>query len=89
PGLAALALAFPAVAADPEPPLGVNKLEATFKWRPNYVSDDMLMNADKDAGNWLNYGKGYDATRFSQLGQINRDNIDKLVPVWNLSFGVN
>ena len=89
PGLAALALAFPAAAADPEPPLGVNKLEATFKWRPNYVSDDMLMNADKDAGNWLNYGKGYDATRFSQLGQINRDNIDRLVPVWNLSFGVN
>ena len=29
-------------AEDPEPPLGVNVLENTFKWRPNYVSDDML-----------------------------------------------
>lgn len=47
----------PAFAADPEPPLGINVLEATFKWRPNYVSDDMLLNADKDPGNWLHYGK--------------------------------
>ena len=46
-----------ALAEDPEPPLGVNVLEATFKWRPNYVSEDMLINADKDAGNWLHYGK--------------------------------
>ncbi|HKX93850.1 MAG TPA: hypothetical protein VJM48_04030, partial [Methylibium sp.] len=58
-----LCLLLPAVPAafaqDAEPPLGVNVLEATFKWRPNYVSDDMLMNADKDANNWLHYGKDY------------------------------
>lgn len=69
--LAALLLApVVAHAEDPEPPLGINVLEATFKWRPNYVSDDMLLNADKDAGNWLNYGKGYDATRFLSLIHI-------------------
>jgi alcohol dehydrogenase (cytochrome c) len=76
-------------AQDSEPPLGVDTLEATFKWRPNYVSDDMLKNAHLDANNWLSYGKGYDATRYSQLSQINRDNVKKLVPKWNLSFGVN
>ncbi|HMV55341.1 MAG TPA: methanol/ethanol family PQQ-dependent dehydrogenase [Rhodocyclaceae bacterium] len=79
----------PAFAADPEPPLGINVLEATFKWRPNYVSDDMLLNADKDPGNWLHYGKDYQSTRFSQLSQITRENVKKLVPKWNLSFGVS
>lgn len=60
--LAALLLAPMVVhAEDPEPPLGINVLEATFKWRPNYVSDDMLIHADKDANNWLHYGKDYQA----------------------------
>jgi alcohol dehydrogenase (cytochrome c) len=87
----AVGLSFCAMARadDPEPPLGVNVLEATFKWRPNYVSDDMLLNADKDANNWLHYGKDYLGTRFSQLSQINRGNVAKLVAKWNLSFGVN
>ena len=76
-------------AEDPEPPLGVNVLENTFKWRPNYVSDDMLMHADKDANNWLHYGKDYQNTRFSALTQITTENVKKLVPTWNLSFGVN
>lgn len=83
------ALAADAAPADPEPPLGVDVLEAGFKWRPNYVSEDMLINADKDANNWLHYGKDYQATRFSQLRQITRDNVVRLVPKWNLSFGVN
>lgn len=78
-----------AYAADGEPPLGVDVLEAGVKWRPNYVSDDMLLHADKDANNWLHYGKDYQGTRFSQLTQVNRANVRKLVPKWNLSFGVN
>jgi alcohol dehydrogenase (cytochrome c) len=90
-------LAFACVAAslltvqaqEAEPPLGVDVLEAGFKWRPNFVSDDMLRHADKDANNWLHYGKDYQNTRFSQLTQINVDNVRKLVPKWNLSFGVN
>lgn len=76
-------------AADPEPPLGINVLEATFKWRPNFVSDDMLLNADKDANNWLHYGKDYQGTRFSGLTQIDRTNVRTLVPKWNMAFGVN
>lgn len=86
---ALLGLGLAAQAQDAEPPLGVNVLEATFKWRPNYVSDDMLMHADKDANNWLLYGKDYQGTRYSQLTQITTDNVRKLVPKWNLSFGVN
>lgn len=87
-GLAVIGLGS-AGAADPEPPLGINVLEATFKWRPNFVSDDMLLNADKDANNWLHYGKDYQGTRFSGLTQIDRTNVRTLVPKWNMAFGVN
>ncbi len=54
----------------------------------NYVTDDMLLNADKDANNWLHYGRDYSATRYSPLAQINVHNINRMVPKWNLSFGV-
>lgn len=66
--------------------VGVDVLEARLF--PNYVTDDMLLNADKDAQNWLHYSKDYQSTRYSQLTQVNRDNVKKLKPVWNLSFGV-
>jgi alcohol dehydrogenase (cytochrome c) len=65
---------------------GVDILEAIQK--PNYVTDDMLLNADKDPNNWLLYGRDYATTRFSPLTQINTGNIKQLVPKWNLSFGI-
>ena len=68
--------------------MGINTLEATFKWRPNFVTDWMLLNADKDPNNWLHYGRDYASTRFSQLSQIHTGNIRKLVPKWSVSFGV-
>lgn len=89
PGMAASSVPAAEAQADPEPPLGVNVLEASFKWRPSYVSEDMLIHADKDANNWLHYGKDYQGTRFSQLHQITRENAARLVPKWNLSFGVS
>ena len=36
---------------------GVDRLESTLY--PNYVTDDMLLNADIDHQNWLHYGKDY------------------------------
>jgi len=65
---------------------GVDTLES--KLFPRYVTDDMLLNADKDTQNWLHYGKDYESTRYSAAKQINKDNVKKLKPVWNLSFGV-
>jgi alcohol dehydrogenase (cytochrome c) len=62
--------------------------EAVAKLYPNYVTDDMLLNADKDASNWLLYGRDYQTTRYSPLQQINQGNVKNLKPVWNLSFGV-
>src|ERR1700674_3770281 len=65
---------------------GVDSLES--KLYPNYVTDDMLLNADKDASNWLHYGRDYQTTRYSPLKQVNKDNVKKLRAVWNLSFGI-
>ena len=66
--------------------VGVDRLESTLY--PNYVTDDMLRNADKDHQNWLHYGRDYEMTRYSGLSQINRDNVKSLKPAWNLSFGI-
>ncbi len=66
--------------------IGVDRLESQLY--PNYVTNDMLMNADKDSQNWLHYGKDYQMTRYSALSQVNRDNVKSLKPAWNLSFGI-
>ncbi len=58
------------------------------KQTPNYVTDDMLLNADKDASNWLLYGRDYATTRYALQTEINQNNVKKLVPKWELSFGV-
>ncbi len=62
--------------------------EAAAKLYPNYVTDDMLLNADKDAQNWLLYGRDYQTTRYSPLTQVNQSNVKNLKAAWQLSFGV-
>jgi alcohol dehydrogenase (cytochrome c) len=62
--------------------------EAGAKLYPNFVTDSMLLDADKDPNNWLLYGRDYSSTRYSPLSQINQTNVSKLVPKWQLSFGV-
>jgi len=66
--------------------VGVDRLESTLY--PNYVTQDMLTNADVDSQNWLHYGKDYQMTRYSQLSQVNRENVKSLKPAWNMSFGI-
>ncbi len=57
---------------------GVDELGA--EQLANYVTDDMLINADKDPNNWLHYGRDYQSSRYSPLQAINVDNAKKLVP---------
>jgi alcohol dehydrogenase (cytochrome c) len=66
--------------------LGVDELAG--KHIGYMVTDDMLLNADKDPNNWLHYGRDLEQTRYSPLTQINQQNVSDLVPKWNLSFGV-
>lgn len=43
----------------------------------------------KTSGDWPSYGRDYTNQRFSPLTQINRDNVAKLVPVWQYKSGIN
>lgn len=81
--LISVALSLPASVRAQIP--GLEVIEAVQ--RPEYVTDDMLLNADKDPNNWLLYGRDYASTRYSPLTQINKSNVKKLVPKWSLSFG--
>jgi alcohol dehydrogenase (cytochrome c) len=51
------------------------------------VTDDRLLNADKDPNNWLMYYRTYNGWRYSPLSQVNRQTVRKLVPKWMFSFG--
>ncbi len=48
-----------------------------------------LVNDAGTPGDIATYGGGYNLQRFSPLTQINRDNVARLVPVWNLSLSNN
>ena len=52
------------------------------------VDDDRLINAHADSTNWLTYGHGYSNQRYSELDEINRDNIKKLAPRWIYQTGI-
>ena len=51
------------------------------------VTEDRLLNADKDPNNWLTFYRTYNGWRYSPLSQINTTNVKKLVPKWILSGG--
>ena len=50
---------------------------------------DDLKNDGKNTDNVLTYGMGYHQQRYSPLKQINKQNVKRLVPVWNLSLDNN
>jgi alcohol dehydrogenase (cytochrome c) len=51
------------------------------------VTDERLLNADKEKDNWLIYSRTYDSQRFSPLDQINTGNVAKLKPKYQISLG--
>ena len=50
---------------------------------------DDLKNDGRNTDNVLTYGMGYHQNRYSPLKQINKTNVKRLVPVWNLSLENN
>jgi alcohol dehydrogenase (cytochrome c) len=50
------------------------------------VTEAMLENA-KDTKSVLSWGMSRDGQRYSTLNKVNDKNINKLVPVWSMSFG--
>jgi alcohol dehydrogenase (cytochrome c) len=51
------------------------------------VTQDRLLNADQESGNWLMHHKDFSAHRFSTLDQINRDTVKNLRVAWTLQLG--
>src|SRR6266478_168026 len=41
-----------------------------------------IAGADSNPGTWVTYSGNYQAQRFSQLDQINRQNVAQLKPTW-------
>src|ERR1700757_2801425 len=54
---------------------------------PKAVDDARLKEADRDAANWVMYGRTYDDHRFSPLTQINEQSVAKLGLVWSRELG--
>jgi alcohol dehydrogenase (cytochrome c) len=51
------------------------------------VTQERLLNADKEPGNWLLHHKNFSAHRYSSLNEINRDTIKNLKVAWTLHLG--
>ena len=51
------------------------------------LGDAELRASDRDAGNWLMYGRTYDDHRYSPLTRINEQNVGKLGLAWAHEFG--
>jgi quinohemoprotein ethanol dehydrogenase len=50
------------------------------------VDAERIVNADKEPGNWMSYGRTYSEERFSPLKQINDQNVTKLGLAWYLDL---
>jgi alcohol dehydrogenase (cytochrome c) len=55
--------------------------------RADDVTPERLLNADKEAGNWLHHHKNFSATRFSSLNEINGANVKNLKVAWTMHLG--
>jgi alcohol dehydrogenase (cytochrome c) len=51
------------------------------------VTQQRLLNADKEQGNWLLHHHDYGANRFSPLNQINRETVKNLKVAWTIALG--
>jgi quinohemoprotein ethanol dehydrogenase len=50
--------------------------------KPADVSEFRIVNADREPGNWMTYGRTYEEQRFSPLNQINDGNVSQLGLAW-------
>ena len=46
------------------------------------VSYERIANAENEPSGWFTYSGNYHSTRYSSLSQINKNNVQKLAPVW-------
>lgn len=52
----------------------------------NDIDEKAIASSDK-SGDWLSYGRNYKEDRYSNLDQINKENLDKLGLAWSVELG--
>ena len=52
------------------------------------VGDADLARGTKDTSGWYHYGGNWENWRHSELSQINRENVNRLLPVWIFQSGI-
>jgi len=57
--------------------------------KPADVNESRIINADREPGNWMTYGRTYDEQRFSPLNQINDQNVSQLGLAWYYDLDTN
>ncbi len=57
--------------------------------KPADVNESRIINADREPGNWMTYGRTYDEQRFSPLNQINDHNVSQLGLAWYYDLDTN
>ncbi|HKT00888.1 MAG TPA: PQQ-dependent dehydrogenase, methanol/ethanol family [Rugosimonospora sp.] len=75
---------------DAPPAVSLSTLSATVGSAPavaETVDYERLLNAGDEPHNWLTYYGNYSGHRFSELSQINADNVRRLTPAWVFQFG--
>ncbi len=65
----------------------LSPLSFSVRDQPGAIDDARLRSSDRDAANWLMYGRTYDDHRFSPLKQINEQTISKVGLVWSRELG--
>ena len=58
-------------------------------WAAGPITQERLVKADAEPGNWLMYSGNYGSYRYSGLDQINRENVATLRPAWPMVAGVS
>jgi quinohemoprotein ethanol dehydrogenase len=53
------------------------------------VNESRIVNADREPGNWMTYGRTYDEQRFSPLNQINDRDVSQLGLAWYYDLDTN
>jgi alcohol dehydrogenase (cytochrome c) len=67
--------------------VGAGVLGTLSTYAGDEVTQDRLLNADKEPGNWILHHKNFSAHRFSSLNEINRDTVRNLKVAWTLHLG--
>ena len=53
------------------------------------VTEERLLNAEDEPGQWMMVGGTYDERHYSPLDEINRDNVENLQLTWYADYAVN